>query len=259
MNRSHLAVGRTSLSWVRPDKVWIIRQRYAIEGGLIRSNQTADGGNDSRVCVAGYLVEDPFLILTIGDIDPLFIIPNKLATVLMIAKINLVGARTFVEPSQVESLETRPTSHKVSRKSRKTYGFLTINHNIVHIANLIIANAQVAGRYIVNTVVGISWAAVGWHDESNEQRWRVLTLRTSRSELTVLLSSWISPLLMTSHQVILTFMQIAVVRFLLQWNTQFSYVACWPWMFKFTPKLNPIFWLLVLPKILHLFMAWEYI
>ena len=99
--------------------------------------------------------------MTIGDIDPLFIIPNKLATVLMIAKINLVGARTFVEPSQVESLETRPTSHKVSRKSRKTYGFLTINHNIVHIANLIIANAQVAGRYIVNTVVGISWAAVG--------------------------------------------------------------------------------------------------
>jgi len=84
----------------------------------------------------------------------------------MIAKVNFVGAGICMEPSQVESLEPRPTSSQVQRKSGKTYGFLIVDHNIIHVANLLIANIQVAGRYVVSTVLGISWATVG-HDEKN--------------------------------------------------------------------------------------------
>jgi len=118
MNNSYLAVGRTSLSWVSPDTGRIIWQRNAIGEGLIRNNKAADGVNDSRVCVVGYLVEDPLLILTIVDIDPLFIIPNKLTSVLMIAKINLVGAGICMEPSQVESLEICSTSFLQGRSEK---------------------------------------------------------------------------------------------------------------------------------------------
>ena len=47
----------------------------------------------------------------------------------------------------------------------KTYGFFVIDDNIVHAGNLLIANPKVVNRNMVNTVVGISWAAVGRHDE----------------------------------------------------------------------------------------------
>lgn len=127
-----LAVSRASWAWISPNSAISVRP--------------------NGVCVGGYLLEYPLLILTIVDINPLFITPNKLARVLVVAKINLVGARIFVEPSQVES------------------GFLVVDHNIVHTANYLIANIRAAGRYIVRTVVGKSWATVGRHDESNVQR-----------------------------------------------------------------------------------------
>ena len=81
------------------------------------------GVNGPRVCVAGYLVEYPLLILAIVDIDPLFVVPNKLSGILMIAKVNLVGAGIRMEPSQVESLEIRPTSSQVQSEEWKDLQF----------------------------------------------------------------------------------------------------------------------------------------
>ena len=48
------------------------------------------------------------------------------------------------------------------RKNWKAYGFLIIDHNIIHIANFLITNAMAIDRYKVNTVDGISG---GRHDE----------------------------------------------------------------------------------------------
>ena len=45
-------------------------------------------------------------------------------------------------------------------KNGKTYGFVIIDHNIVPTGKFLIANPLVVYRYIVNTVVGIFWAAV---------------------------------------------------------------------------------------------------
>ena len=43
-------------------------------------------------------------------------------------------------------------------KNSKTYGFVIVDHDIVHTGNLLMANPKVVDRYIVNTIFGISGA-----------------------------------------------------------------------------------------------------
>ena len=56
------------------------------------------------------------------------------------------------------------------KNSGITYSFLIIDDNVVHIADILFTDTQVAGWYIVDTVVGISWATVGRHDD-DVQSW----------------------------------------------------------------------------------------
>ena len=85
---------------------YLLRVQY-YRGGQITNSQTVDV-NNPQVSVASGPSENPLLVFAF-DIDPLFIVLNKVS-VAMGAKADLVGAGVLMEPPQVERLEACFTS-----------------------------------------------------------------------------------------------------------------------------------------------------